>query len=64
MQERLNVTIMFEASTPEGNPWHRTVLEYFDVPYATFVALEKVGVGALAELNKIGEEIVKQSKVK
>lgn len=56
-QTKVNVSFKFEVTNPDGSPYHSTVLNYADLPYAVLVQMEKILVAALAEANKIGEAI-------
>jgi hypothetical protein len=54
MQQRLNVKITFDITTPDGQPWHKTEITYSDMPIENVIGLEKVGIEALATLANIG----------
>ena len=62
MQERVNVKITFTVTTPDGDPFTNAVLEYSDLKYSDLVAMEKIGVAALNELNKFGEQVAAKGK--
>jgi hypothetical protein len=60
----LNVSVIFEVTNVDGSPYHKTELSYAGVPYYALVYMEKVLVGALAEMNKLGESLVDKDKDK
>lgn len=55
MADFLNVRISFEITKPDGADYASTDLNYSNVPYAGVVAMQKIGMGALAQIQALGE---------
>jgi len=62
MQERLNVKISVEITTPDGAPFNNNVVEYFDMPYEHVLVLERMLIDALKGLNDFGTELADKAK--
>lgn len=57
MQQRVNVTIVFEATTPEGALFTRNMTEYPDVPYRGLLMMEEAMLKAGLEMNAFGHKM-------
>jgi len=53
-QARVNLRIVFDATTPEGQPWHKTTIEYSDLPTEVLGQIEMAGLEALRGLTVAG----------
>jgi hypothetical protein len=53
--ENVNVKMAFVATTPDGKEFFSSVHEWPGVPYGGFVVMQKIAIGALAEMTKLGE---------
>ena len=53
-QARVNLRIVFDATTPEGQPWHKTTIEYVDLPTEVLTQIELAALEALRGLTVAG----------
>lgn len=53
MQSRVNVKLTFDVTTPEGKAFHKTVLDYSDLPYPMLLQIENACLDALKALNVV-----------
>jgi hypothetical protein len=56
MQQRVNLKITFDVTTPEGQSWHKTTVEYADLPVPMLMDIEDAALDTLKRLNVLGRE--------
>jgi hypothetical protein len=55
MVSKVNVKAVFVATNLDGTPYFSSIQEWPNVDYEAFVQMEKIAVGALNEMTKLGD---------